>query len=254
MYTAAAGGDRAATVRQRQVVPVESFAQPMPDTLPSGSFAVFDLDRTLHAGSGLGVLARHAFRSGLIGPRRMGRSLIHDVVFRNRGSTDGHINSIAELALDMAGGTSLDDLEPVLAATADEIASSVRGDMAKRLDYHRESRHCCILLSASPQPLVERIGDLLGFDHGIGTVIEHDRGVLTGSIIPPMCYGEGKLRRLDQVMAWETGRFEAGFSYAYADSISDLPLLDAVDLPVVVAPDRKLKRTAIERAWSILEV
>jgi HAD superfamily hydrolase (TIGR01490 family) len=223
------------------------------DPLVCNALAIFDLDRTLHAGSGLGVLARLAFRRRLIGPDRLVRSLLHDVVFRRRGSTDGHISSIAELALDMAGGTSLEDLEPVVAAAAARIASSVRPAMRLLLDNHLLAGHHCVVLSASPQPLVEQIATLLGVQQGIGTVIEHDGGILTGRIVQPMCYGEGKLERLVQVLGWSGDQANGTFSYAYADSMSDLPLLDSVNAPVVIAPDRQLRRLAVERDWPIID-
>jgi HAD superfamily hydrolase (TIGR01490 family) len=226
---------------------------PSSDPVAGGALAIFDLDRTLHAGSGLGVLARLAFRRRLIGPERLVRSLLHDVVFRRRGSTDGHINSIAELALDMAGGTSLLDLEPVVAAAATSIASSVRPGMRLLLDSHLLAGHRCVLLSASPQPLVEQVAWLLGVQQGIGTVIEHDGGILTGRIVQPMCYGEGKLERLDQVIGWRGHRSDGVFSYAYADSMSDLPLLESVSAPVVIAPDRKLRKLASERDWPVID-
>ena len=219
-----------------------------------GPIAIFDLDRTMHAGSGLGVLARHAFRSKFIGPDRMVRSFAHDLVFRRGASTDGHINTIAEFALDLGGGKSLDELEPILDATATEIVDSVRVPMKGVLELHRQAGHRCVLLSASPQTLVTRIADSLGFDVGIGTIIEDDDGILTGRIVPPMCYGEGKLERLVDVLDWPGAERRSTPSYAYADSMSDLPLLEAVEVPVVVAPDRKLRRIAEERSWSILDV
>jgi phosphoserine phosphatase len=40
-------------------------------------------------------------------------------------------------------------------------------------------------------------------------------------------------------------------SYAYADSISDLPMLEAVGNPVAVNPDRRLAAAAKERGWQL---
>jgi phosphoserine phosphatase len=40
-------------------------------------------------------------------------------------------------------------------------------------------------------------------------------------------------------------------SYAYADSISDLPMLEAVGRPVAVNPDRRLRSAAEERGWQV---
>ena len=40
-------------------------------------------------------------------------------------------------------------------------------------------------------------------------------------------------------------------SYAYSDSITDLPMLEAVGHPVAVNPDRELRRIAEERDWEL---
>jgi putative phosphoserine phosphatase/1-acylglycerol-3-phosphate O-acyltransferase len=41
-------------------------------------------------------------------------------------------------------------------------------------------------------------------------------------------------------------------SFAYADSISDLPLLELVGHPTAVYPDEQLAVEALERHWSVL--
>jgi len=40
-------------------------------------------------------------------------------------------------------------------------------------------------------------------------------------------------------------------SYAYSDSIADLPMLEAVGHPVAVNPDKELRKQAEEREWDI---
>ncbi|MGH7338800.1 MAG: HAD family hydrolase, partial [Myxococcota bacterium] len=40
-------------------------------------------------------------------------------------------------------------------------------------------------------------------------------------------------------------------SYAYADSLSDLPMLESVGHPVAVNPDPRLRRIARERRWAV---
>jgi phosphoserine phosphatase len=42
-------------------------------------------------------------------------------------------------------------------------------------------------------------------------------------------------------------------SWAYSDSITDLPMLESVGHPVVVNPDRNLRREAARREWPVLE-
>ena len=97
------------------------------------------------------------------------------------------------------------------------------------------------------------IADRLDVECAIGTLIEVDAdGVLTGRIEHPMCYGPGKLERLGTVTGWSGDN--GVVSFAYADSMSDLPLLESVGSPVVVTPDRHLRRVADERDWPVLDV
>jgi phosphoserine phosphatase len=43
-------------------------------------------------------------------------------------------------------------------------------------------------------------------------------------------------------------------SYAYSDSISDLPMLSIVGHPAAVNPDFRLKQTALQHDWAILDL
>jgi hypothetical protein len=40
-------------------------------------------------------------------------------------------------------------------------------------------------------------------------------------------------------------------SYAYSDSVTDLPMLEAVGNPVAVNPDRELRRVAAAKGWEV---
>jgi phosphoserine phosphatase len=44
---------------------------------------------------------------------------------------------------------------------------------------------------------------------------------------------------------------ELGESFAYADSLSDLPMLESVGTPVVVNPDARLSTIAAQRGWRV---
>ncbi len=51
----------------------------------------------------------------------------------------------------------------------------------------------------------------------------------------------------------ETEGVDLSASYAYSDSMTDLPMLEAVGHPVAVNPDRELREIAEEKDWQILE-
>ena len=63
------------------------------------------------------------------------------------------------------------------------------------------------------------------------------------------CEGEGKAEAIREVAAREG--VDLSESYAYSDSISDIPMLEAVGHPVAVNPDRDLRKVAAEREWQV---
>jgi phosphoserine phosphatase len=76
-----------------------------------------------------------------------------------------------------------------------------------------------------------------------------DDGRYTG-VISRYLYGEAKadaIRELATSQGYDLTR-----SYAYSDSITDLPMLEAVGHPYAVNPDRALRREAAARGWPVL--
>jgi HAD superfamily hydrolase (TIGR01490 family) len=108
---------------------------------------------------------------------------------------------------------------------------------------------CAIVTGSSPYaswPLARR----LGIPHVVSSVFEIDeRGCFTGRPEQPLCLGAGKVERARR-LAREQG-FRLEDATFYSDSVSDLPLLDLVDEPVVVNPDPRLRRIAQKRGWRI---
>ena len=63
---------------------------------------------------------------------------------------------------------------------------------------------------------------------------------------------EGKILRLQAWLAERKCTLADCDSTFYSDSASDLPLLEAVQKPVAVRPDERLRRAALERGWKVL--
>lgn len=91
----------------------------------------------------------------------------------------------------------------------------------------------------------------LGIEGIVATEVEVDgAGILTGGVVWPLCYAEGKVVRAErELSARGLALAEASF---YTDSITDLALLEAVAEPHVVNPDPRLRREAVRRGWPIL--
>ncbi|MGP7995819.1 MAG: HAD family hydrolase [Streptosporangiaceae bacterium] len=118
------------------------------------------------------------------------------------------------------------------------------------LDRHRDAGEDVIIVSTSGQEMVGPIGALLGAALVIATRMEITEGRYTGQM-EFYAYGEAKAQRVRELAA-ERG-YELADCYAYSDSVTDRPMLEAVGRPHAVNPDRALRRLAQQRGWPVLE-
>ncbi len=77
-------------------------------------------------------------------------------------------------------------------------------------------------------------------------------GKFTGRVLPPACMGFENARLTKKFLAARGIEIDFDSSYAYADSISDLPLFEMVGRRVAVYPDPELSALAHEKKWEIL--
>ncbi|MEP7201893.1 MAG: HAD family hydrolase [Ilumatobacteraceae bacterium] len=217
-------------------------------TGPSAAF--FDLDRTLISGSSAFVLGVAAWRAGLIPPRQFGRDAVGAVAFRFSGASDNTSNGVRDRILGAVKGVRVDDLVALNADIVPRLLDKVRPEAQALVDRHRHAGRATYIVSASPIELVEPLAKALGMTAGIGTISATADGVYTGELGGPFCYGPGKVEAITDLARWEN--FDLAQCYAYSDSASDLPMLEAVGHPVAVNPDAKLERIAHHNGWPIV--
>lgn len=215
---------------------------------PGGTVAIFDLDRTLLPGSSLVALGRAMAASRMVTRRRLATAAVQDARYRRRGSRDGQVGRLRDEALAHIAGLERAPLLDLVAVVAAELAAQVPAGARHLLDRHREAGDFVVVLSASPQELVEAVVAAVGAHRGVGTraAVEDDR--YTGRLDGPLCYGVAKLDRL----VADVGPVDLRHAFAYADSASDLPVLLACGRPVAVNPDRGLRAVAEQRDWPVL--
>jgi phosphoserine phosphatase len=97
------------------------------------------------------------------------------------------------------------------------------------------------------------IAQQLGVPHAIGTPLEMRDGRYTGRIVPPLCQGEGKPRRVKSCLENLGLEVEWAASFAYADRDTDVPLFELVGHPVAVYPDEGLLAKARAQGWPVIE-
>jgi HAD superfamily hydrolase (TIGR01490 family) len=214
------------------------------------SAAFFDLDRTLISGSSPFVFGIAAWHADLVPTRLLARDALKALTFRLSGASDDTTHKVRERILGAVTGVRQDDLVGLNEEVVPKLLAKVRPEARRLLELHRHAGRATYIVSASPQELVGPLASALGMSGGIGTVAEVVDGVYTGELAGPFCYAEGKVEAMAEIARWEG--FDLAQCYAYSDSASDLPMLEAVGHPVAVNPDGRLQRTAQDRGWPIV--
>jgi HAD superfamily hydrolase (TIGR01490 family) len=115
---------------------------------------------------------------------------------------------------------------------------------------HRDAGDLVAIVTAAVSYVAKPVARELGIEHIVCSELEvDDQGRFTGQVVEPMCYGEGKIVRAGTLLE----QHQIGFEQVtfFSDSITDLPLLSKVDVPVAVNPDRRLLRAARARGWQV---
>jgi HAD superfamily hydrolase (TIGR01490 family) len=217
----------------------------------SRAAAFFDLDKTLMAGSSGMQFARVATRHGIVGRRQLASWAVEHLRYRLRGTTDERTTEVLRVARELIAGVpsrSLERMNPEVMAT---ILPRVYPQMLDEVYAHQDAGRATFIVSAAGNGVVEPLAAVLGMDGGIGTRYEiDDEGAFTGRFDGPFVYGSGKVEAMESFAA-EHG-IDLAESYAYSDSLSDLPMLRAVGHPVAVNPDPPLAELAREEGWQTM--
>jgi HAD superfamily hydrolase (TIGR01490 family) len=109
-----------------------------------------------------------------------------------------------------------------------------------------------IVITGALDFTIDRLMDHLGIDDYRANCMEFVNGYSTGRIIPPVMASATKAQWIREYA--EREHINLSDSYSYSDSISDLPMLSIVGHPVAVNPDIRLKQTALQHDWPILDL
>jgi HAD superfamily hydrolase (TIGR01490 family) len=214
--------------------------------------AFFDLDRTLIAGSSAFTFAIAAWRKDMVPSRQFLSDARGAIAFKLRGDSGDHerVAKVRERVLHAVTGNQQQDLVALNETIVPKLLEKVRPEAKKLLESHHRRGHGTYIVSASPVEIVEPLAQALGMTAGLGTRAVVEDGVYTGELVGPFCYGPGKVQAIAEVAHWEG--FDLSRCYAYSDSASDLPMLEAVGHPVAVNPDARLGAVAAERGWPVV--
>lgn len=218
--------------------------------MAASSAAFFDLDRTLMAGASAYHFARAAYRAGMISRRQIASDAYQHLRFRLRGSTDELADTLRDRILSSIEGRSVAQLARLAPEIMAGLLPRIYPQMLEVVRWHQDNGRPTYIATAAWQEATDLLSLILAMEGGIATRAEIVDGVYTGKLAGPFTYGEGKAQAVREFAA--QNEIDLSASYAYSDSISDLPLLQAVGHPVVVNPDAELRAIAREHGWEVM--
>jgi fatty acyl-CoA reductase len=119
----------------------------------------------------------------------------------------------------------------------------------RQVRKHRAAGHRTILITGTVDVLVQPLAGL--FDEIVASRLHVRDGRYSGYLEAPPLVGEARAAWLRRYA--ETAGADLTASYAYGDSYSDRPLLEAVGTPVAVNPDPHLYRHAKSKRWEVVQ-
>ncbi|MBM9461143.1 HAD-IB family hydrolase [Nocardioides sp. zg-536] len=212
--------------------------------------AFFDLDKTIIAKSSVLAFSKPFQAGGLISRRSVLRSAYAQFVFMVGGADHDQVEKMRQFMSQLTAGWDVSTVREIVADTLHNVVDPLVYDEAVRLiEEHRAAGRDVVIVSTSGSEVVEPIGALLGADRVVATRLAVDDGHYTGEI-EYYAYAEEKARAIRDLAASEGYDLEQ--CWAYSDSITDVPMLEAVGHPYAVNPDKELRREATAREWPVL--
>jgi HAD superfamily hydrolase (TIGR01490 family) len=212
--------------------------------------AFFDLDKTVIARSSVLAFGRPLYRGGLLSRPALVRSLCGQAVYRLQGAGEAKMARARRSMLSITRGWERARVTGVVGETFDEVVPPlVFAEALELFEEHRGAGRRIFLVSSSPVEIVAPLAEYLGADEYIASRPGVDEaGLFTGEL---EFYAYGPHKAAAVIDAARRDGIDLAGSYAYSDSITDVPMLEAVGHAVAVNPDRKLARLARRRDWEV---
>ena len=212
--------------------------------------AFFDLDKTIVSRSSSLALSRPMYRAGMVSRGQLLRGAYAQMVYLLVGADEKKMERLKEGMLSLTKGWDRAQVEGLVRdVILDVIDPYVYQEALDLMELHRSEGRRIFIVSSSPEEVVRPLAAHFGIAGLIATRAEvGEDGRYTGEL-EFYCYGEGKAEAI-RALAGRVGISLDG-SYAYTDSITDLPMLTAVGHPVAVNADKELRKEAEERGWDI---
>ncbi|GAA2430060.1 HAD family hydrolase [Streptomyces macrosporus] len=225
------------------LTPVENHSLPR-------TAAFFDLDKTVIAKSSTLTFGKSFYQGGLINRRAALRTAYTQFVYLVGGADHDQMERMRAYLSELCRGWNVQQVKEIVAETIHELIDPIIYDEAASLiEEHHLAGRDVVIVSTSGAEVVEPIGELIGADRVVATRMVVEDGCYTGEV-EYYAYGPTKAEAVRELA--ESEGYDLSRCYAYSDSVTDIPMLEAVGHPHAVNPDRALRREALARDWPIL--
>ncbi len=212
--------------------------------------AFFDLDKTVIAKASMVAFGGPLYREGLISRWLLLRALYGQLVYLYLGADEARLERMKDAVLRLTKGWDQARVRAIVEDALTDVVEPIVFDEALQLIHeHQEAGRKVFIISASPEEIVAPLARYLGVDAHLATLSDLDEEGRYVGTMRFYCYGPAKAEAMRRIA--EEQDIDLVASYAYSDSITDLPMLEAVGHPVVVNPDRELARAGRERGWEV---
>ncbi len=212
--------------------------------------AFFDLDKTVIAKSSTLAFSRGLYKEGLISPAVALKGAYAQLVYQLLGANEDRMERSRATLLAVTKGWEAERVQRLVRETLQEVIDPlVYAEALELFDEHRRAGHDLYLVSSSGIEIVKPLAEYLGVPRVIATIAGVDEEGRYDGTLDFYCYAEAKAEAIQAEAAERNIDLDA--SYAYSDSITDVPMLEAVGNPIAVNPDRELREHALEHGWEI---
>ena len=218
---------------------------------PVRAAAFFDLDKTIIAKSSSLAYSKPFYKAGLINRGALLRSAYAQFIYLLGGVDHDQMERMRAYLSELSQGWEVEQVRAIVAETVHQLIDPIIYDEAASLiEEHHAAGRDVVIVSSSGVEVVEPIGELLGADKVLATRMVVDEGRYTGEF---EFYAYGPYKAEAMVELAEKEGYDLSASFAYSDSATDQPMLEAVGYPFAVNPDKALRKVALQRGWPILD-
>jgi HAD superfamily hydrolase (TIGR01490 family) len=216
--------------------------------------AIFDFDGTLYKNETFPVLMKHLKSHPLYSSRykRFIRTILPPYIgYKLKVYPENKMRERSmQIYLSSFYGLSTEEVYGFFSELADKMKEDFNPKVVEQLNYHAANDDRIMIVSGAFTPLLERATSKYTVDKIIGTEVPFADNKFDSSASIYHIQGSRKKEQIEQAL--QDMNIDWDNSYAYADSLSDLPVLEMVGNPVAVQPDPRLKAAAEGRDWKII--